>query len=107
MESAECAVCGKQFEYPITSGRKRLYCSVKCADKAHNERSDKSYWKRKSEDPEWVEKRREYNRNRYRALRDNTRVERLTKIAESVRSAETLEEAVDILLENAQLRAKF
>ena len=107
MDEATCPVCGKHFKYPKTPGRKRVYCSVVCSNKARNEKADKTYWRRKYEDKEWAEKRRAYYRESYKQNRGKDRNERFTEIAEVVRSAETIEDAVAILDENTRLRTRF
>lgn len=107
MEEATCAICGKHFEFPRTSGRKRIYCSRVCANKARNDRADKDYWKKKAKDPEWYAKKIEYNRNYARLATKSSRAERFEDIAAEVRTASTLEEATAILAKRTRLNTQY
>ena len=56
-KTAICKVCGKEFEYEPSRGRKPGFCSEECRAKAHTKTNTKSMVKRYHSDEEWRKKR--------------------------------------------------
>lgn len=102
-----CPICGKEFEQPGGSGRKRVYCSDKCKSKRDNKAAVDHLRERYQNDEEYRERKLRGNCAYSKRKTEQAKRIGMRKLAMDILNVHTPEEAYALLEERTRLKSEY